>query len=274
MPYIVLDPALAQPAPALGFGQPETAGGVPTGPCSPSNSVAHPAGKSLDQMRVRLRVELGNRSVTDLPDVVLTEWINDAYIDLYGSLDLPESKISFPMTTIVDQAMYLLPNTVDSIRSVSAANDLSLDTLGAKLDESDIHSYRKFPSRQGPPQAWFRENNILVLWPRPDANYSVVLDCRFRPWPLSLPDHYPALDDKWHEALYKGAKYRAWEGLQNDGKAMTTMNEMSRLIQRKTDRSVADRESQYPSMRPIKSARDMMELRRGIPTEDDTDGLH
>lgn len=247
MPYIVLDPAAAAAAPVVTFGIPD-------------DDTKHPNGKSLAAMRTRLRFELGNRSVTDLPDSTVNEWINDSYIDLFSSLQLPEATRSFQIILVPDQPMYLLPANIDTVRDVSATDPTETDT-GGGLKKSDIFEYRKRPIQSGDPELWFRDQSILVLWPTPDTADLLTVDCRIKVQKLEADDDYPILEDKWHEALFKGAKYRGWEAIQNDTKALTTMNEMTRLVGRKNDRDAGDKEDAYPSLRPITSHRDLMALR-------------
>lgn len=245
MPYLPFDGIGAQAAPAITFGLPELA-------------ARHPLGKSLGELRARLQFELGNR--TDLTAVQLNEWINDAYLDLYSSLDLPDSKRSFGITLAAGQAFYGLPDTVDTVRSVAATDVSSADT-GAALRASDEFLYRKRPIQSGPPEEWFRYLSLLVLWPTPDAADLLAVDVRIKPIKLTVDTTYPILEDKLHEALFKAAKYRAWEALQNDTKAATTMNEMTRLVQRKTDRDDGDKEEAYPSLRVVHSRDEIMNAR-------------
>lgn len=246
MPYLVLDPTAAQAAPTVSFGAPETA-------------ATHPLGKSLLAMRTRLILELGRRD--DIPAPVWNEWINDAYNEFYASLPLPETQESYGQTLVAGQPLYLTPLSVDAIRTVSASDPADA-TSGATLEKKDQVFYRKLPVRSGQPEFWFHENRMLVFWPTPDAAYPVTIDCFVNPLPLTADTDYPALDDKWHEPLLKAAKYRAWEGVQNDAKAALVSNETSRLIQRRNDRDALDQDTEYPSMRPVFSHRDLMALRR------------
>ena len=266
MPYIVLDPTTAQAAPAISFGAPDTV-------------AKHPAGKSLSAMRTRLTLEVGNR-VGDqvLTPAVLNEWINDAYIDLFGSLDLPEANASFQLLTVINQPFYLLPPGVDTIRMIS---EIGTDwtptdnTRGKPLRKIDLNAYRRLPalipwSPQNPqlsyqPSMWLREGTMLVLYPTPDNVYTLAVDVVIKPQPLVADTDYPILEDKWHEPLFKAAKYRAWEGIQNDTKALTTMNESARLIQRKNDRDAGDQANEYPTFRPIRSRHELNNIRATKP---------
>lgn len=246
MPYTVLDPTAAQAAPVVVFGAPE--------------SIAeHPNGESLKAIRDRLILELGNRN--DIPDPFYNEWINDAYQDIFASLALPESKRGFGLTMVVGQSMYLLPASVDTVRSISAT-DPRFTNLGGTLQKTDVYSYRKYPIQTGQPDYWFREQNMLVFWPTPDAAYTVSIDAVIKPALLTSDLHYPALEDKWHEIILKSAKMRAWEAVQNDTKSALVENSVVRLVQRKNDRDAQDNINEYPTMRPVRSQRDLMNLRR------------
>lgn len=251
MPYVALDPTLAAAAPAITYGLPEAAS-------------KHPRGKSLLSMRTRLRVELGNRSAVDLPDATVDEWINDSYLDMTGGMEFAENKKSFSFTTVVGQPFYLLPTTVDGVRTVSGY-DPSTDTVGTALEKSDAFKYRKRPTQDGDPLEWFREQQMLVLWPTPDRVLTLTVDAKILYAKLALDTDYPAIEDKWHEALFQGAKARGWEALQNDTKAELSNNRQARLISRKDDMDGRDQDDMYPSMRPVFSRRDLMNLSRRNP---------
>ena len=246
MPYIAIDPAAAEAAPSVIYGLPESIS-------------QHPNGKSLLMMRTRLILELGARS--DIPVPIWNEWINDAYQDVYASLNLPESKRSFELVTVDQQPLYLLPPTVDSVRNVSVV-DPDDDTNGLDFSKIDLDSYRKLPPSCGAPEAWFREQNVLVLWPTPDQGYTLTVDVIAKPTNLSLDDHFPIVEDKWHEIILRSAKVRAWEGVQNDTKSALVENSVARQVQRKSDRDARDDESEYPAMRPVFSRHDIRRLGR------------
>jgi hypothetical protein len=246
MPYLVLDPTLAQIAPTLAFGAPETAAN-------------HPMGKSLVMFRNRLKLELGNR--TDIPDALWNEWINDSYLDLWTSIDLPERRTSFGLMMTAAQPFYALPVSVDGIRAISAT-DPSLATIGGPLVNTDAASYRKLPVRSGDPEMWFREKNMLVVWPTPSRAFPISIDITLSPAPLVIDTDYPILEDKWHDALYRLAKARAWDAVQNDVKAGLNTNEAARLVQRRLSRDEEDSETKYPTIRPVTSRREFLNPRR------------
>lgn len=247
MPYIVLDPSTAEPAPTVDFGAPEVA-------------ADHPMGKSLLSLRTRLKLELGKRD--DIPDSVWNEWINDGLFDVWTGLKLSDESNSFPLTLVVDQPLYALPPTVLSIRSIGAADPVHGEQ-GTALTEIDVQTYRKLPVRSGTPEVWFPEKRMIVFWPTPDKAYELAVDFKGRPQPLTADTDYPPLDDKWHEIVFTAAKYRAWTGVQNDTKSALVETQMTRLVQRKNSEDAENEETKYPTMRPIRSRIDLMNLRRG-----------
>lgn len=247
MPYIVLDPAAAAAAPVVSISP------------GPDTGVTHPNGKSLLMMMNRLKLELGNR--TDLTPTILKEIVNDAYLDFTSALDLPEIHRAYGQTLVAGQALYTLPSAVDTVLGIAASEDGDI-TTGAGLEKIDWQLYRKLPDQEGEPSAWFRSQNIIVVWPTPDEAFDVAFDVKVKPAPLAADGDYPFLDDKWHEALFKAAKARAWEAVQNDTKAALAENSAARLVQRRSDREAEEKELEYPAVRPIKSRADLMALRR------------
>ena len=245
MPYLVLDPAAAQAAPVVNTIPAEAA-------------AAHPAGKSLLSLRTILKLELGQR--TDIPDSVWNEWINDGYQDFYSTLNLPESKSSYLLVTTANQPLYLVPAAVNFVRSVSASDQVTT-TSGDTLSDIDVFSYRKLPVRTGAPEYWFREKNILVLWPTPDKAYNFAVDVVLKPAPLVADADYPALEDKWHEAVKLAAKMRSWTGVQNDTKAALVENALSRSVQRRNDAEADDKATELAGMRPVFRRQDLTRLR-------------
>lgn len=253
MPYIVLDPSLAAAAPAVTYGLPET-------------SAKHPAGKSLLALRTRLRLELGNRSATDLPSSMTDEWINDSYLDMTSGMEFAENKKSFQIAAIAGQPFYLLPATVDGVRSVAVYDPTSTDlAVGQALEKSDSFKFRRRPAQSGDPVEWFREQQMLVLWPTPDRDLTLTVDVKIKYAKLAADTDYPAIDDGWHEPLFQGAKVRGWEALQNDNKALLANNRQTALISRKDDKDGRDQDDMFPAMRPVFSRRDLMNLSRRNP---------
>jgi hypothetical protein len=213
-----------------------------------------------------LILELGNR--TDIPVSIWNEWINDGILDLWTALDLPESKRSFEMQLRDGQMLYLLPATVDTVRNASVIDTEDANN-GLSLDKIDSPMYRKLPTACGAPTAWFREQNIIVVWPTPDDDYTLTVDAKVKPAKLTLDTQYPIFEDKLHEQVFNAAKARAWTGVQNDIKAQLTENRLAGQIQRRSDRDARDNENEYPTMRVVRSHKDIMRIRHSRHTSRD-----
>lgn len=224
MPYIPLDPTVAQAAPTTLIGAPLT----PPNPGEPL------PGMSLVEMRTQLDIQLGGR--TDFDDTMFDLWINQSYVDLCTSLDIPELNGSVVISLDPAQALYLLPRQVRAIDMVSVVDTATYGALGGrKLTKTDKNSYRKAPALNGEPKEYFREGNMLVLWPTPVAIRDLSVDFKIRPDPLVDEDHYPIIPPEWHEVIVRNARTKAHSDLREFDSAGITNNEVVGLVRRKTD---------------------------------------
>lgn len=212
MPYIVLDPSAAEAAPATTAGEPRTN-----------------AGKTLASMRARVRMMMGGRF--DLTNAQIDEAINDAYVDIATSTE--GKTASLLLETVAGQPLYLLPSVVANIQSI-ALTDSSLPEGGRKLDKRDKSYYRDKPIVDDDiPSFYFREGDLLVLYPSPDAAYDVAVDFRIRPIRLTDDTHSPILEDEWHETIELNARHKLFSILQEFDKTPQTNNEVVDLVRRR-----------------------------------------
>ena len=214
-------------------------------------------GKTLLGLENRLRIELGNR--TDIDKTTLDEWINDSYIDLVNTLKLPSLRTSMAFFTTVGEESYILPAGVGTIHRVSWVGNGTVPE-GGKLEKSDADEFRKLPPRTGYPLKVLRENGMLILWPEPDAVYSLTVDFTQQVQPLVQPTDSPLLDLEFHEPLFYGAKARGFEALGNQIGANTAYNNQTRLMRRKLDKEAENEEDKIPSMRPVSSYEEINDL--------------
>lgn len=220
MPYIVLDEASAQAAPTLTVGQPRTS-----------------VGETLASLRTELAAQLGNRDEADATR--LNKWINWAYIDLWTSLKLEEAESSFSFNTVSGQALYALPFQVGTTIGASVV-DSSNTYGGVPLEKTDLRMYRMLEDESDRPRKYFRTNNVLVLYPTPDAVYTVVVDFLSRPLPLVNDTDSPALDREWHEAILLNARKKGFSALLEFDKAMPAENDYISNVRRREDRDVEE----------------------------------
>ena len=222
--------------------------------------------KDLSTLRSELFYDLGSR--TDIGNAQLDRYINDAYIDLATSLDIPEPKVSFAFTAVVEQPFYKLPSGVGAIRAVSV-HDASDEDAGWRLTvHADASEWRMLANQKGVPRKAFREQGVLILWPMPDSGYVVVVDAKVEPVKLTDPMTFPIFSQQYHEPLLKLAKSKAWDSLQNDEKTLTSEAAASRLINRKTNAEAGTEQNMTASLRPVFTERGLRQLRDRTDRED------
>jgi hypothetical protein len=222
MPFIVLDPSAAESAPITSLGAPKTS-----------------EGDTLASMRLWLQRALGGRD--DIEQDMLDGWINDSYLDVCTSVDIDEMKGSLAIETVAGQPLYTLPYVVSSTQG-AALIDSGLNDGGWPLGKVDKSAYRDWPDKSGRPETYFREGDLLILYPTPDKSYFVSLDIRIRPLPLADDDDSPILGQEWHRPIRLGARQKAFDDLQEFEKAPIAENSYTNSVRRRNNREASEDE--------------------------------
>jgi hypothetical protein len=222
VPFIALDPTTAAEAPTTSIGAPKTS-----------------TGKTLASMRTELQLMLGGRG--DFTPDRLNNWINDAYIDVATSLKIDELKGSLAFETVVDQSLYLLPSVVSSTQAMAVADSTNWNG-GAPVLKTDRDTYRGLPDKSCRPEFYFRDNDLLVLYPTPDKAYVVSLDFRIRPARLVEDTDSPILGEEWHRPILLRARQMAFDDLLEFDKALPAENSALNSVRRRTDREADEDE--------------------------------
>lgn len=222
MPFLVIDPAAATAVSAGTIGEPKTS-----------------EGDTLASMRTWLGRALLGRD--DLTNDELDLWINDSYIDVCTSVELDEMKASISFSTVSGQALYLLPYVVSSTQG-AAVIDAGLIDGGAPIDKIDKTWYREQKNWSERPKYYFRDGDVLVLYPTPEKAYTITLDFRIRPLPLSLDTDSPILGREWHRSIRLGARHKALDDLQEFDKALPAENSYTNSVRRRNDREATEDE--------------------------------
>lgn len=243
MPYITLDETLAEVAPAWTVGAPRTS-----------------YGKTLADMTAELQAQLGGR--TDIDPARMAVWINDAYLDLASSLNLPELRASLALTILASQPLYMLPDNFDHSLSAALVDTTSYAYQGGTpLDKIDDLMYRRLPDLSDLPRVYFVFNNMLVLWPTPSQGTSVVLECEAEPMPLVNDTDSPILARAWHEGVQLLAKAKAHAGLLEPDLAQLAMNDYIAWMRRRQDKNAQEKDGMIARARGVRSLRDANRLR-------------
>jgi hypothetical protein len=205
VPFAVLDPATAAAAPVTTIGAPLIN-----------------VGETLATLRAELKLQVIRGDVDD-PRYNL--FINKAYRKLVSMLTLQEYNGSLAIATVAAQPLYLLPQAVGYIKKLSLADAAYYPRGGIDLQRIDLDYYRGLPVRTGQPEMYFRQANMLVIWPTPTTVDTMSLDFRIRPVALTLDNHSPILPLEWHDALGLKARHIAFRSLQMFEKAAIAQND-------------------------------------------------
>lgn len=222
MPFLAISAAAAEPAPVTTLGAPLTS-----------------VGTTLTEFEQDLLLMLEGR--TDISSAQYKRLINWSYTDLCTSLDIDELKGSLQLTLVPGQPLYALPYAVDFIEEASLvlpkAESIS---EGYPLDKHDLNAYRSAGPSDGDPTFFFRQGDILVLYPTPDKARTLNLDVKVRPQWLVNGTDSPIIPVEWHEAILLGARKRGFSTLLEFDKALPVENEFVGLVRRRTDREAQD----------------------------------
>lgn len=192
-------------------------------------------GETLLSLRTELLLALGNRN--EVTAARANGWINWAYIDLASSLDLDDLKGSLAFSTVAASYRYKLPVEVMSTRGLSTIDTVTYGSLGGTpLRKIELHAYRLRSELSDEPTEYFREKNLLILWPTPKAVRSMALDFWIRPTYMTADTHSPVLPQEWHEAIFLNARKKGFVALQEYDKALAAENDFVQLVRRKQDR--------------------------------------
>lgn len=215
MPFIVLDPAAAQAAPASTLGEPLTNEGV-----------------TLEELRSELDLLLLGR--TDVDSDRIDRWINEAYLDIYTSIEW--EPYSLELTLTADQPLYLLPDAVEQV--IGAALQLpEADNVngGYPLDRTTRDYYRSLALETDDPRMFFVIRNMLVLYPTPSEERTLVLDVAIRPLELTVASDSPIVPREFHEAIKAGARRRAHDAIHEYDRAAIAGNQETDIIRKRKD---------------------------------------
>lgn len=206
MPYTPFTPATAQAAPVVTIGAPVTGFGM-----------------TFLQMQDELTEQTGDRD--DLTTTRNKRFINWAYQNLAGMVQLKELYGSFSITMTADQPFYLLPKQVSFLKRVSYINTLLLDE-GSELAMIDEAAYRNLPDTDAAePSRYLRVGRMLVLYPTPDQDWDMTIDCKIRPDDLTADTDCTLLPPEFDEPMLLLARSRLFRSVRQYAEALQAKND-------------------------------------------------
>lgn len=190
--------------------------------------------ETLLSLRTELKKQLGNR--TDVADDRYNRWINTALVDLSEELTTDDFESSSPIITISGTNLYSLPPDVEVVRSVSAID--STDTIygGYPLAQMDLRFYRQQAIESGAPEFWFIFNRQLLLWPTPDAAYTLTLDSSITVAELTADTSVVNLRPGVQSILLLRARWVAQDALGMSAEALLTQQQYATQVKMRVDR--------------------------------------
>ncbi len=247
MPFQQIDPTTALPI----------TGGSQPGPSSSG-------WLSLSALRTELALRLGGR--TDIDSARLNQWINEAYIDICGALDLAVLRGSIELTLTVEAELYVLPSSVRMARTISF-NDPSDVTYGQMIRKTDEDEYRRLPILDGTglPSHWVPFSpDLIVIYPAPDQAYVLAMEVKYRPGRMTSDAHYPILKEEMVEGLLLLSRAKAFSGLLEFGMAGQCQNEYTAFMRSRRDEVAEQSEGMVGQLVPVRSRRQLLTSTRGI----------
>ncbi len=182
-------------------------------------------GETLASLRAELILQLGNRADVTLERAAL--WINFAYRGLCASLELDDLKGSLTFELVTGQPLYKLPPEVFATRNLAVVDNVTYGDLGGRvLTKTDLTNYRMRPMLSEEPKEYFRERNLLVLWPTPSNVRTVSMDYWIRPDDLVNDTDSPILPVEWHETILMNARKKGYSALQDFEKSIVANNDL------------------------------------------------
>lgn len=231
MPFTILDPATAEPAPVLTVGAP-----------------LEEVGETLASMEQELYYQLGGRD--DIDPARLRRFINWGYVDLAASLKIDELQSSYGLTTVPDQPLYIAPPQIFST-SEFALVDPSHARGGWPLGKTDRSAYRKAEARTDVPEYFFRQGRLFVLWPTPNEEWPISVDFWIRPDFMTADNHSPLLGIEWHEILVLVAKEKAFDALMEPTLALNARNLWLSIVRRRRDPAADENDGKMAGFFPV-----------------------
>lgn len=175
---------------------------------------------NLSDMRTDLRRKIGNPSVAEVADALLTSHINTAYRWVAGRYAFQELRKTVAVPTVASQ------NYVNIPAGVAAVLRLWDTTSMRKLRKAGVRMLASLPDNivAGEPRWYVREGTKLTLVPTPDAVYSLTLYYLADITALAVDADVPVIAPSWHDGIVLKARHVYYDERGDVGKAIYASN--------------------------------------------------
>ncbi len=192
-------------------------------------------------IRTRLRPRIGNPSVADVADSLLTQHINDALEEIVDRFKFKALWVRCEFTTVIGTDRYLISGSTDQVADVwDRTNGVELSGIVptglAMVDDVDVEN--------GKPEKFLVFDGYIRLLPPPDGAYVISFHNKKRVTVLTQDTDVPEIPQTWHRAvLLLSAYYYYSDTGKNMAKGVAAYNEYSAWIRGKPVE--ADEERKY-----------------------------
>lgn len=168
-------------------------------------------GMNINSLRNELRNSLGVDS-TDFPNSRVDELLNRALWELTEKFPFREKETSTNFTLIAGTSKYTMPGNFEALLDVTLL-DPDYTQWTALIRSTKVNydnSLNTNTSQQGMPCEYTRDNDCIIFWPTPDAEYDVKM--RYEKTITDLTDNNATLGlpQSWGEIVLLGATWRGF----------------------------------------------------------------
>lgn len=198
-------------------------------------------GLTLAEMRNEVKLLLGNRSTSEIPNSRYDLWINLAEIEIVSAFQFFQTEKSYSFNLVTGVREYPLPS------DCLAVYDLRDNTLKRKIYRSH---YRRFDrtdvEASGDPTHYIRFGNSIFFNFKPSSTNEIELRyCRIIDKMVNDTD-VPTIPAPWHECLILGAEFRGWRALGEYDRMVVVKNEYLALVRsRQAEYEIEDSDEEF-----------------------------
>ena|SRR5690606_35710101 len=194
-------------------------------------------GMTLQQIRDSLRRHTGTDS-QDLDDDVADELISRAYEELSDKYPFREKDYRLDFVTSIDplitpryQNKYSFPANFVAVRVVSVTDCNGMKHKLERMTRSELEMVTNTESyADAMPTHYVRDSDCLILWPRPDQEYSITVRYEKSLSDLINANDEPDLPRSWHEIILLGAVFRGFLEFGDNNRAQIYKDQQLALI--------------------------------------------
>lgn len=186
---------------------------------------------STPRLLIKLRKALGNVDDQDLPEEDALELLNQSFYELLSKFPFREKEATTNWPTVAGIRTYDIPTNFEALTLLAIVDPVTLkhSPIDKWTDRKYEIEYSGNESLRSVPEAYYRENQKIVLHPTPDAIYTMVMKWLVSLSPLA-PDVDASIPQEWHELILYGAIYRGFLEFGDTNRANTFSNMQAKIL--------------------------------------------